>query len=220
MTYWTWWQGGLALSGVAAAYLVLTKRPLGVSGKLARVLAWQEARDLERAAAAADSGALDDAMLEATLKMVEEQMGPEAAAEYRAQAEAERAAACPASEQDPPCADADPKRVPLEVHLAFLIGLFLGGVIAVLGDGSFALRTALDPEFTRLVADGPAGFLALLGGGILVGAGTAMAGGCTSGHGLTGCARMQPGSLAATVSFFGTAALLSAWLAGGFGGAV
>jgi hypothetical protein len=201
---------------------VLTKRPLGVSGKLARVVFWQETRDLERVAAEAEANpeAFDDAMLEATLEMIRTQMGEEAAAEYRAKAEAERAASCTATAPDPPCTDADPKRVPLEVHLAFMLGILGGGLAAALGSGSFSLRYSLDPAFAQLVAAGPGGLATLFGGGVLVGVGTAMAGGCTSGHGLTGCARFQPGSLVATAAFFGTASLVSAWLAGGFGGAL
>lgn len=220
MNYWTWWQGSLALTATAMVYLVLTKRPLGVSGKLAKVIAWKESRALEAAAAQVDENpeAFDEAMLEATLEMIRNEMGEEAAEEYRAQMLTEQAA--PSKQKEPPCVDGSPDRVPLEVHLAFLIGLFSGGLSASLGDGSLALRSALDPEFTRLVASGPQGLAVLFFGGILVGAGTAMAGGCTSGHGLTGVARLQPGSLAATAAFFGAGALASAWLAGGFGGAL
>jgi uncharacterized membrane protein YedE/YeeE len=59
----------------------------------------------------------------------------------------------------------------------------------------------------RLCASGPAATLAvspaaLLAGGLLVGFGTRMAGGCTSGHGLTGVARLRPASLVATATFF------------------
>ena len=46
-------------------------------------------------------------------------------------------------------------------------------------------------------------------GGVLVGVGTRMAGGCTSGHGLSGCSRLQPSSLIATASFFGTGIVVS-----------
>jgi len=49
------------------------------------------------------------------------------------------------------------------------------------------------------------GLAILLVGGLLVGFGTRMAGGCTTGHGFSGCSRLQPGSLIATASFFGTA---------------
>jgi uncharacterized membrane protein YedE/YeeE len=40
---------------------------------------------------------------------------------------------------------------------------------------------------------------------VLVGFGTAMSGGCTSGHGLVGVARLQVPSLVATACFFGIA---------------
>ena len=46
------------------------------------------------------------------------------------------------------------------------------------------------------------GLAALVGGGFLVGFGTAYAGGCTSGHGLSGVADLQPASLLALVCFF------------------
>jgi uncharacterized protein len=46
------------------------------------------------------------------------------------------------------------------------------------------------------------GLLILAGGGLLVGFGTAYAGGCTSGHGITGVSDLQPASFVALVSFF------------------
>jgi len=46
------------------------------------------------------------------------------------------------------------------------------------------------------------GALLLLGGGFLVGFGTAYAGGCTSGHGLSGIANLQLPSLIALIGFF------------------
>jgi uncharacterized protein len=48
---------------------------------------------------------------------------------------------------------------------------------------------------------------AALLGGALVGVGTTIAQGCTAGHGLMGCARVQRPSLLATSLFFGTAIL-------------
>ena len=65
-------------------------------------------------------------------------------------------------------------------------------------------------EFARLMGSGGRGLVGLFVGGLLVGFGTRLAGGCgTSGHGLAGCARLQRGSLAATACFFGTAVLVS-----------
>src|SRR2546425_12119572 len=58
----------------------------------------------------------------------------------------------------------------------------------------------------------PRGFLMMVGGGFLIGFGTAYAGGCTSGHGITGLADLQLPSLMATVSFFAAGAAASCFL--------
>jgi hypothetical protein len=92
-------------------------------------------------------------------------------------------------------------------HTVFLGSLVLGGLVSALFAGS--LELSLEPNgeiFASLFARTPwSGALVLLAGGILVGAGTRMAAGCTSGHGLCGVSRLQPGSLLATVAFFGAA---------------
>lgn len=46
-----------------------------------------------------------------------------------------------------------------------------------------------------------AGWLMLIGAGVLVGAGTRLGGGCTSGHGVCGISRLSPRSIAATLVF-------------------
>jgi uncharacterized membrane protein YedE/YeeE len=43
--------------------------------------------------------------------------------------------------------------------------------------------------------------------GLLVGVGTRLGNGCTSGHGVCGISRLSPRSLAATLTFIGTGAL-------------
>ncbi len=48
---------------------------------------------------------------------------------------------------------------------------------------------------------------AVLAGGLLVGFGTRLGSGCTSGHGLCGMARLSRRSVAATATFFGVAML-------------
>jgi uncharacterized membrane protein YedE/YeeE len=45
------------------------------------------------------------------------------------------------------------------------------------------------------------GFLLMIVGGFFVGFGTRYAGGCTSGHSITGLSTLQPGSLIATICF-------------------
>ena len=74
-------------------------------------------------------------------------------------------------------------------RLAFLVGLVAGPVLWGAAGG------AVPPvELT-------AGPLVLAAGGLLVGVGTAIGGGCTSGHGVCGLARLSPRSLVATVTF-------------------
>ncbi len=79
---------------------------------------------------------------------------------------------------------------------AFLIGLPVGAVLV----GAVTGRPVIGvPE--------AGGGLALLAG-LLVGAGTALGSGCTSGHGVCGLARLSLRSLAATATFIAVAALV------------
>ena len=103
-------------------------------------------------------------------------------------------------------------------HVGFFGGLALGGFLSVMLAGTFA-PTVLNvgTSFTRFFSDRPtvvAGVL--LVGGVLVGVGTRMATGCTSGHGLCGVARFERGSLLATAAFFGTGCATSFALSGVF----
>lgn len=99
-----------------------------------------------------------------------------------------------------------PKRLP---SLVFVVSMMVGGALAgwVGGQGWGHLRMA--PEFHRFFGDDWAAVAVLFGGGILVGFGTRRSGGCTSGHGLSGCGRLQVPSLVATGTFFGVAILTS-----------
>jgi uncharacterized membrane protein YedE/YeeE len=106
-------------------------------------------------------------------------------------------------------------------NLTFLAGIFTGGVIAsrLLG----APDAAIAPETrSALIAVGvrdfhglvPAdlfswssllsvrGAILIAGGGFLVGFGTAYAGGCTSGHAISGLAAFERASLVAVIAFF------------------
>jgi uncharacterized protein len=56
------------------------------------------------------------------------------------------------------------------------------------------------------------GLFMMVGGGFLVGFGTSWAGGCTSGHGISGLADRQPASLIAVISFFAAGAAASFFL--------
>ncbi|MBQ0761069.1 MAG: YeeE/YedE family protein [Zhongshania sp.] len=74
-------------------------------------------------------------------------------------------------------------------RLLFLAGLFVGAVLAAVSTG------ALDDVVS--VASVPM----LVVAGLLVGLGTRMGGGCTSGHGVCGISRFSLRSLVATVIF-------------------
>ncbi len=54
------------------------------------------------------------------------------------------------------------------------------------------------------------GWAAVIAGGVLVGFGTRLSGGCTSGHGICGMARLSPRSLVATATFMVVAAAVVA----------
>ncbi len=102
---------------------------------------------------------------------------------------------------------------PLRVleHIAFFVSICVGSGIAYFLFGGGAPTAGLRSDGLVLISKGSSLFeWGLLGvGGILVGFGTRMAGGCTSGHGMCGVSRVQPGSLLATVSFFGAGIVTS-----------
>jgi uncharacterized protein len=88
-------------------------------------------------------------------------------------------------------------------HLAFFVAVASGGVLsaALFGRAHASLEESGLRAFASAVHVPPTVLLFL--GGLLVGIGTRMAGGCTSGHGLCGVSRFQSGSLVATAIFFG-----------------
>lgn len=90
------------------------------------------------------------------------------------------------------------------------MSIFIGGLIAAVTAGRFELRLDMGAAFSQIVTDNPTAMIVtLFVGGVLVGFGTRLAGGCSSGHGLHGCGRLYPVSLVATAVFFGTAVVVS-----------
>jgi uncharacterized membrane protein YedE/YeeE len=78
-------------------------------------------------------------------------------------------------------------------RIAFLAGL-VGAPIVALAAGTPLIVPAMPGSWGIVIA-----------GGLLVGFGTRMAGGCTSGHGVCGIARLSPRSIVATIVFMVTA---------------
>lgn len=79
----------------------------------------------------------------------------------------------------------------LFVNIAFVAGLLLGPVAYLWWFGQWPVA-----EFRM-----PLAFMAIAG--LLVGYGARMGSGCTSGHGVSGLARLSPRSIAATATFVG-----------------
>jgi uncharacterized membrane protein YedE/YeeE len=73
-------------------------------------------------------------------------------------------------------------------RVLFLLGLVLAGVAGVL----------VAPE---RIAASPRALPQVIVAGVLVGIGTRLAGGCTSGHGVCGVSRLSPRSIVATITF-------------------
>ena len=88
-------------------------------------------------------------------------------------------------------------------RLPFLAGLVLGGVLSATLGGGWQPTWALGILDARLHL-GPAGKLAwMFVGGLFIGFGTRLAGGCTSGHGIFGLSNLEWPSLVTTLSFMG-----------------
>lgn len=195
--YWPWWLGALALGAVAVGHWLLVGRLLGVSGVYLRLIKLPGELRASRAERAllADGDALAAALEAATLAEIAAQLDPQEARAFLEQTQSE------------PAADGGAvtlARPPWTAHLVLVLAIAAGGALSALTSGGLRLRPELGAELLRLWGAGPGSWSALFFGGVLTGFGTCLAGGCTSGHGLSGCSRLQPGSLLATAAFFGT----------------
>lgn len=206
--YWPWWAGAIGLALVTINYTLITDRSFGVSSAWDRVLHWRAERRIERQEAQfADDQALADALAAATA----EEFGAPGGAPTLPNAA--RGTAQPQGSGSAEPRDSTfttPRQVPLVTQAALLLSIAVGGWVAAVTSGRFEIRFDMGGAFSRLVTDDPNTMIGVLFvGGVLVGFGTRLAGGCSSGHGLSGCGRLQPVSIVATAVFFGTAVLVS-----------
>jgi uncharacterized membrane protein YedE/YeeE len=174
-----------------------TRRMMAVSGRYTALVNRMRSAPSPDADPLTDTAALVEALRAATL------------AEFGAASLEE-----PAPKGDAP---SPPPAQTVPDHAVFLACLAFGGFIATLLRGRHASTLLLSGAgFAQLThRSHAAGVAVLVLGGALVGFGTRMAGGCTSGHGMCGVSRFQKGSLLATVAFFGTGvvtALALGWL--------
>lgn len=199
MEYWSWWKGALALGGVTVLFVLLLDRMLGVSGSWAVVSNWRAERRRQQTAVgmSENASAVENVLLQATLA----QFG----AVKTDQALAGMGHAVPM----PSIAPAPVNTARWTTHLTFLLAMIVGGFLAAVTSGHLALHFDLGKVHTQLFGSGWREWLTLIFGGVLVGFGTQMGGGCTSGHGLSGLSRLAPTSLIATMTFFGSAVMVS-----------
>ncbi len=223
-TSWPAWVTAPALAAITVGYWIALRRPLGVSGVLARFTRPVEEAAVDRGFAAleADRAKLEAAMLAATAEafgIAPEEDSPSLEgpiAPPPSAATFDPAVAPPAPSEaalfDAPKGRACAPTPTLREHAIFLVALVAGGLLAALVRGTFGASSGLTGVLAR--APGAGGLAALAGGGLLVGFGSALCGGCTAGHGLTGVGRLMPGSLVSTAVFFATAVGVSLLLAG------
>ena len=86
-------------------------------------------------------------------------------------------------------------------RLPLLAGLIIGGFLSALLGGGWEPTWALG-LFDRAIGLGPVGKLVwMFAGGLLIGFGTRLAGGCTAGHGIFGMANFERPSIISTITF-------------------
>jgi len=197
--WWSWWLGAIGLGLVTVGFWYTNRVTLGVSSSWDRIVGWREDAKLVEA----------DQMMRATPVN-------DLAAAMMAETVAEFGDEIPESMRNSLVADssagtmpARPERTRWTVHVTFLMAFVVGGFVGYVPAGTWQLHMDMGPEFSNLFGNGPEAMVVLLIGGVLVGFGTRLGGGCTSGHGLSGCSRLQIGSVVGTAAFFGTAVVVS-----------
>lgn len=185
------WLGGLGLAAVALLHWWLLRRLLSVSGRVTTLV---------------------DSIAERESPTAPEMTEAELIEALRAATSAEfGSAALGATAPQPaptPAQEAQSRAEPI----VFFGSILVGACAAAWLSGRWALSRALaGAAFDRLThGHGVWQLLFALAGGMLVGFGTRMAGGCSSGHGLCGVSQLKRTSAAATATFF-VAAAATAW---------
>ena len=105
-------------------------------------------------------------------------------------------------------ADGASRRNGFSLPAFLLIGLVLGGGIYAAIAGTFSI-SLFYPSAGILPASGGLQLLVLLVAGLAMGFGGRTAGGCTSGHGLTGVSLGSPASMVSAATFFAVAVALT-----------
>lgn len=190
------------MAALTILFRLFTNKALGVSGSWYRVAYWRQQRELDKTAAALAQN--QDATANALMAAALAEFGEDALGDSMAES-SEKAA----NNDTNKIASAATTRTPWTVHLVFLISTFAGAFLWAIYTGNFHIQYELSELHTQLSGPGWKTLFVLFAGGIFVGIGTQMAGGCSSGHGLSGCSNFSVASVIATIFYFGTAVLVS-----------
>ena len=92
-------------------------------------------------------------------------------------------------------------------RLPFVLGLLAAGAVSAVTSGGWTPMWDLG-MFDTFISSSPGVKIAwMFAGGIFIGFGTRMAGGCTSGHGIFGMSNFEKASIVATLSFMAAGVL-------------
>ncbi len=207
MEYWSWWIGGLALGLFAVIFSLLTGKPLGVSGSWLSIAKRKDDAVLKASAEimAGDEEQVKDDLMAMTMA----EFGEDAFTEGENLESTPQRREGEANAEDSNSSGIKQDYTPWTVHVVFLVTMFLGSYIASITTGDFSFTAELSAIHSKIFENTGEAWIALFFGGIMVGFGTQMAGGCTSGHGLSGTAQLIPASLLSTFVFFGSATVLT-----------
>jgi uncharacterized protein len=105
-----------------------------------------------------------------------------------------------------------------------IVGVIVGGAADKAWRAAFVAGLVLAPlaanvaGFPLALPQMPKSFVVIVAAGLLLGFGSRLGGGCTSGHGVCGIARLSRRSIVATLVFMGTAMVVVAIVRHGVGG--
>ncbi|MDD4951011.1 MAG: YeeE/YedE thiosulfate transporter family protein [Desulfovibrionaceae bacterium] len=95
------------------------------------------------------------------------------------------------------------KEVPkIDWQFMFVIGIFLGSLVSSLSSGTFRVQAVPDAWRERFGANPATRAVVAFCGGVIAMFGARLAGGCPSGHGLSGLAQMALSGYVALICFF------------------
>ncbi len=176
---WPWWAGGLAIGLFVISYSFVYNKIIGMSSSLESAIREWKNPLIPKRGITMDFGA-------AAIAFAKER-------------------GLDLSEMGLPTLKVSAKLAPPPIELSarwIVLGVILGGLLGGVLEGREWMFT-LGPAFDSLFPVGQAAqALILLFGGLCVGFGARMAGGCPSGHGLGGLSTLSVASLVAVAGYF------------------